>query len=432
LDFIDPRRACKLAAATLMRDVHCGAQMCRLYAYLKRHSVDFGMNVQVALKGIRVSTIKEIEVIPLEYTIPPNQVYGTARGLNYKRSCPLIKVTTDTGISGYGEASAPSAPIRGYLATLKQFYVGRRIYDANLVAAYARAKLYHYGEGHFAECLSAIDVAIHDAIGQTLKLPVHDLIGGRARGHVPCYATTGYITQDGIAGLETQLAKVDRSIFSAVKIKIGINPRSDLERVRLARKMLGDDVLLMVDVNGNYTPDIALQSMKAIEPYNINWYEEPLPAHDLTGHAELRKRAPIPIATGESLHSVHEFKQLIDARGADILQTNLSKCGGLSGALAIATLADAAHLRLNPGCWGSAVVVAAVLQLVASRPSPPHSDNVPSPAMLEYDISDNPLRDRLVRNPIRPGPAGIPVPTEPGLGLSFDPDVLKSFSPGQS
>jgi D-galactarolactone cycloisomerase len=375
-----------------------------------------------------MSKIKEIEVIPLEYAVPAGRAYGTARGLNFKRSCPPITMTTEDGVVGYGEVSGPPAVVRGYLPTLRSFYIGRRIYDFELIAAHLRSKLYHSGDGHFTDCLSALDIAAHDAIGKTLKLPVHDLIGGCASPTIPCYATTGYITQDGMAGLEAQLAKVDKTLFSGVKIKIGIGPKSDLERVRLARKMIGDDLLLMVDVNGNYTPDIALESIRAIEPYNINWYEEPLPSHDLTGHRELRARSPIRIATGESLHSVSEFKLLIDARGADILQTTLMKCGGLTGAKTIAALADAAHLRLIPGCWGSAVVVAAVTHFIASRPASPHSDNIPYPTLLEYDISDNPLRDHLTQNPIRPARGGVAIPTEPGLGLSFIPAAFDTLS----
>lgn len=372
-------------------------------------------------------TIADIDVIPLEYAVPSDQAYGTARNINFKRSCPLLTITTADGVTGYGEVSAPTAVARAYLATLKPFYLGRTIYDVPMVAEYVRSKLYHFGDGHFTDCLSGLDIAAHDAIGKTLKVPLHNLIGGRRDAHVPCYATTGYFTRDGMAGLEAQLVKVDKSIFAGVKIKIGANPKSDRERVRLAREIIGDDLLLMVDVNGNYTADIALESVRAIEPYNIAWFEEPLPSHDLAGHAELRSRSPIPIATGESLHSIGEFKRLIDARGADILQPSLMKCGGFTGAKAIATLVDAAHLRLVPGCWGSAVVIAAAIHFIASRPAVPHTDNIPYPTMLEYDIADNPLRDRLTKAPILPERLGVAVPTGPGLGIEIDQQALATF-----
>jgi D-galactarolactone cycloisomerase len=348
--------------------------------------------------------------------------------MNFRRSSPLFAVKTNDGIIGYGEVNGPVNVIRGYLATLKPFYIGRRIYDAAHIEAYIRGKLYHFGEGHFAACISALDVALHDAMGKTLGLPTHDLIGGRGADRVPCYATTGYVTQDGMAGLEAQLIKVDRKAFTGVKIKIGLNPRSDVDRVRLARKILGDDVLLMVDVNGNYTPDVALQSIRAIEPYNIHWYEEPLPAHDISGHAELRARSPIPIATGEGLHALHEFEQLLEARGVDVLQPALAKCGGFAGAKAIATLADCANVRLVPGVWGGAVIVAASIHFLASRPPVPHTDNVPFPTLLEFDIADNPLRDNLVRQPFRPEGGYVAVPSGPGLGIEFVAESFKQYT----
>jgi D-galactarolactone cycloisomerase len=373
------------------------------------------------------ANIASLDVISLEYAVPREQAYGTARGLNFKRSSSIIELRTDAGVVGHGELAGPVAPIREYVSILRSFFVGRSVYDFDLIAAYVRNKLYHFGEGHFTGCLGGINVAALDAIGRTLDLPVHDLIGGLAADRIPCYATTGYITADGMAGLERQLAAVDKSFFSGVKIKIGLNPRSDVERVRLARRMLGDDILLMVDVNGNYTVDVALQSVRAIEPYNIHWYEEPLPAGDIAGHAELRAGSPIAIATGEGLHGAHEFKPLVDARGVDILQPAMGRCGGLSEAKAIAVLADLAHLQLAPAVWGGAFIVAAAVHFIASMPSTPHTENVPFPRMLEFDIADNPLRDQLLKNPFKLEPGGIAVPDGPGLGIELDPDAVEKF-----
>src|SRR3990170_331612 len=124
--------------------------------------------------------IYDIDLISLEYVIPPDKAYGTSRGLNVKRSSSIFVVITDDGITGYGEASGPVQAVRSYLPTLKPFFVGRSIFAAGLIAAYVRDKLYHFGEGHFAGCLSALDVALHDAMGKTLGLAVNDLIGGGA------------------------------------------------------------------------------------------------------------------------------------------------------------------------------------------------------------------------------------------------------------
>lgn len=374
--------------------------------------------------------IAELDVVSLEYSVAPELAYGTSRGLNNKRSSSIVRLTTSDGIVGYGETAGPTAVIRSYLALLKPFFVGKRLYDHELIAALVRNRLDHYGEGHYMGCMSAINVAAFDAIGKTHGLPVHDLIGGRATTKVPCYATTGYVTRDGLAGLERQLAAIDTKTFSGVKIKIGINPRSDVERVRLARQILGDDIQLMVDVNANYTADIALQSVRAIEPYNIAWYEEPLPSSDIAGHVELRARSPIPVATGEGLFGIHAFKGLIEARAIDILQPALAKCGGLTQVKAIAGLAADANIRFVPAVWGGAYLVAASLHFIASLPSSPHTENIPYPRMLEFDVGENPLRDRLVTTPLRPENGGVSVPEGPGLGLTLDPAVLEEFRVG--
>src|SRR5581483_11390795 len=262
--------------------------------------------------------------------------------------------------------------------------------------------------------------------GKSLGLPLHDLIGGRSAERVPCYATTGYITRDGMAGLERQLAAVDVRRFSGVKIKIGLSPQSDVERVRLARKMLGDAVTLMVDVNANYTADIALESARALAPYNIHWMEEPLPARDVAGHARLRARSPIPIATGEGLHDLHGFKALIETEGVDIVQPAVGKCG-LSGLREIAMLARAENLRLAPAAWGGAPVVAASLHFMASLPASPHTDNPPYPRMLEFDVGENPLRDSLITAPFRPEGGFLALPIGPGLGITLDPEAVEKY-----
>lgn len=371
-----------------------------------------------------MTLIADLDMISLEYSIAPDLAYGTARGLNFKRSSSIVKLTTDDGIIGYGEASGPTAPIRDYLAVLKNFFVGKRLYDFELIAAFVRNRFDHFGEGHNVSCLSGINVAAFDAMGKTLGVPVHDLLGGRSIQTIPCYATTGYITKDGMAGLERQLAALDKTGFSGVKIKIGISPDSDLERVRLARRMLGDDILLMVDVNANYTADIARQSIRAIEPYNIHWVEEPLPTRDVAGYAELRARSPIPIATGEGFHSLHEFKTLIEAHGVDILQPAVGKCGGLTTLKSIAVLSQAENLRIVPAVWGGAFLVAASMHFMASLSSSPHTDNSPYPRMLEFDVGDNPLRDCIITNPLTPKAGSVALPEGPGLGIDLDLDAM--------
>ena len=144
------------------------------------------------------------------------------------------------------------------------------------------------------------------------------------------------------------LAEAAGHPYAGAKIKIGRGIKDDVSRVRRAREALGPDKLLMVDINGAYTADTALDCARAIEPFAVHWIEEPLPPGDLRGYAELRLRSPIPLAAGEAHHTVRDFRALIDGRCIDIVQPSVPGTGGLTEARRIATLAHAQNLRVAP------------------------------------------------------------------------------------
>lgn len=373
--------------------------------------------------------ITRLSVTSLEHVLPAGQAYGNARGLNNRRTCSLIALETDEGITGVGDASGPLGVIREYLKIVTPFFVGRSLYDHTIVARHVRNRLYHFGsQGHFISCLGGVDIAVHDAIGKVQGVPVHDLFGGKRAERIACYATTGYFTDDPKMGIEAQLSALKPGAFAGVKIKIGAGVASDVERVRAARKVIGDDMLLMVDFNGNYTVDVALESFRRIEPFNIHWCEEPLPPADIKGYAELRARSPIPISAGEAHYGVHDFQRLVEARGLDIVQPSLTGGGGFSEMKAVAQLAMMHNLRVSPPCWGSAIALNAALHFAASLPAWPHTDNPPHPMLVEYDVSDNPLRDLLVHDPVQPADGMLAVPAGPGLGLKLNPDIVKRYT----
>ena len=141
--------------------------------------------------------------------------------------------------------------------------------------------------------------------------------------------------------------------------------------------------------------------MERIAPYGIGWYEEPLTPLDVEGYARLRPRAPIPVAAGEALYTAFDMKRLLDAGGVDVLQPDLSLCGGFYQGRLIAQLAALHHVRLSPHVWGSAVGLAAACHFVATLPDYPHGPNLPAPCLVEHDVGENPLRDALLRTPLR-------------------------------
>jgi D-galactarolactone cycloisomerase len=373
--------------------------------------------------------IARIELTSLEYVLEKGKGYGNARGVNNRRNCSLITLTTDEGVVGIGDAAGPLGVIGEYIKLLTPSFVGQSLYDFEIIATQIRNKLYHFGtHNHFIAALGGINIAIFDAMGRTLGVSMHDLLGGRVSDRLACYATTGYFTDDPKVDVAAQLSAIDLSRFVGAKIKIGAGIASDIERVRVARQMLGDSALLMVDYNGNYSVDVALDSIRQIEPFRIAWAEEPLPPFDIKGYAELRRRSPVAIAAGEAHCGVQDFKQLIDARAIDIVQPPLTGGGGFGEMKAVALLAQMNNLRVSIPCWGSAIALNAAIHFGASLPNWPHTENPPYPMLVEYDVGENPLRGGLVLDPIQPVNGELPVPNEPGLGLRLNPEIVARYT----
>jgi D-galactarolactone cycloisomerase len=380
-----------------------------------------------------MSRIRDIRIVGLEYAMPEEKAYGMARGLTSRRGGGIVHLETEDGVVGIGEAWGPARVAAAYLEIVKPYFVGTSVFAQRGVQQMVYAKHYHFGTQNMLVALfSGIDIAAHDAMGKLLKVPVCDLIGGRQRSHVPVYASGGYFTRDANqqAALARQLEPHAGKGFPAFKIKIGRNPADDEARVRLARRVIGEDAVLTVDSNGNYTADQVVESIRRIAGYGIGWYEEPLAPQDWKGYAELRQRSPIPIATGEALYETFDFRRLVDGRLADVVQPDLALCGGLSVARFVGELCAAEHLRLSPHVWGTAVGLAAAVHWVASLPSYPHGAHVPFPTLVEYDIGENKLRDGLFSTPMLAKAGMIAVPEGPGLGVELDPGVVARYTVG--
>lgn len=376
-----------------------------------------------------MAEIKDIRLLGLSYDLPDGKAYGASMGLATARQTGLVFVELTDGTIGIGEAWGPPKISAAYLDMIRPYFIGECVFAFEHAVDLVLSRHYHFGiQNQMMAAISGIDMAVRDAMARHLGVPLHALIGGAREMTVPVYASGGYITATPAADFERQIAEIAGSQFTALKIKIGMSPSSDAWRVARAREMLGDDIELMVDANSNYTVDVALESMRGIEQYNIGWFEEPLPPLDFDGYSELRQRAPIPIATGEALYTAHDFKRLCDARGADILQPDLSLCGGFGQGRRIADIARLSHVRLSPHVWGSAVGLAAACHYVASLSGYPHAGHCPKPTMVEYDVGENPLRDALLKEPIAFDGSSLKVPEGPGLGIELDDAALAEFA----
>lgn len=372
--------------------------------------------------------IARLSFIGLEYAFAPQKAYGMSRGGGNRRQGGLVEIETDRGVRGIGEAFGNPHVTREYFRLIEPMFAGRSVFDFEHVEARIRNSMYHLGVGNqLTSALAAINVALFDAIARGFGVRVCDLIGGCARTRIPAYASTGFFSGDPDRQLEHMLAEAAGHPYAGAKIKIGRGIKSDVERVKQAREALGPDKLLLVDINGAYTPDVALECARAIEPFGIHWIEEPLPPGDLRGYAELRARSPIPLAAGEAHHTVRDFKSLIDGRCIDIVQPSVPGVGGLTEAKRIAILAQASNLRVAPHVWGGAVGLATACHFIAALPDTPHTEHPPHPLMLEYDMSDNELRTRLLKQPLILEAGHVLLPEGPGLGVELDPAAVERY-----
>jgi D-galactarolactone cycloisomerase len=368
--------------------------------------------------------IRDIRFIPL--SAPLARPYGMAKSLASARQTTLVVIDTEDGPAGIGEAWGMPQVNLAYLPFLKGYLVGAHAADVELVFTRIIARHYHFGvQNQLMACLSGIDIAAKDALGKAVGLPVCRLLGGRGSDAVPVYASGGYITEDPERDFAPQIEAIAAAGHRAVKIKIGLGPDSDEARVATARRILGEDVDLMVDINSNYTLDLAKAAIVRLAPYRIAWVEEPLSPPDVDGYELLQRTSPVPIATGEALYTVHDFKRLADRHAADVLQPDLSLCGGFWQGRRIADLAEASHLRLSPHVWGSGIGLAAGVHYVASRSPYPQAQAAPWPTLVEYDVGENPLREAILTEPLRAVDGAIAVPNGPGLGVELDWDAVQ-------
>lgn len=373
-------------------------------------------------------TIRAITAIPLRYEVPAP--YGSARGMVTARTTCLVRMTTADGQTGYGEAFGPPLVVAAQVEELAPLFIGTDPFDRERVWSRATNERYHWGRGgiHLA-ALSGLEIACWDLMGRITGLPAAKLLGGWHRDDLLAYASTGYFT--GLAGgFRTSIESAASEGFRYIKIKCGDGIRSDLERIDAVYEIAGEDAKVLVDLNGNYTADLALELAPELEARGVVWLEEPLPAEDLTGYQRLRDGSRIPLAAGEADAMRVGFRELISRRLVDVIQPDITTCGGLGEAKAIVAMAQAWNLRYSPHVWGGGIALAAALQLAAATPAYPHVAREAVPFLFEYDRGANALRDELLVTPPNVYGERIAIPQGPGLGVDVNPEVLDRYHVG--
>lgn len=383
-------------------------------------------------------TIADVTAHWLRAPIPPERQHVSDYGRLAWFDTTLVSVTTEDGLTGYGEAKA-AVGSAGECASLVACI--RHELRPLLIGQDARAitrlwtTMYNGVRAHYAldrgrtfpelgrrgtriAALSGIDTALWDLRGKALGVPVVDLLGGACRDAMPAYASGGWADVDGI-GAQLQ-GYVDRG-FEAVKMRVGVmdgSPDVSAARVRAARESLGPGIKIMADAHGTFSVPEAKRFCTRVEPAGLDWFEEPVSPDNRRGQAEVRAATSIPIAAGESEFTCFDVRDLIDARAVDVLQPDCAILGGITEAMRVAALAHTYGLRLAPHLWGSALSFMAGLHVAFAAPAA---------TILEFSLGHNPMLHDLVDEPIQPDDGHFAAPTRPGLGVTPRPEFIQEF-----
>lgn len=342
----------------------------------------------------------------------------------------LVKIITEDGLDGWGEAYGPPGATSAIVnEVLGPLLIGKDPFDNEVLWEEMYQHTRGYGQsGVVITAISAIDIALWDIKGKATNLPISKLLGGVFRNQVMAYATGMYFSKR--ESMKECLVNEAMSYvsegFKAVKMKIGLSPDVDLEHVAAVRKGIGPNVILMVDANGAYAPFTAVRVGQELEKMGVYWFEEPVPPSDIEGYVEVSRTLDMAVAGGEGHFSRFGNKELIAKRAVDIIQPDVIITGGITECKKIADAANMWGIFCNPHCWGSIVALAATLQFLASLSHCPHGI-APLEPMLEFDRTENPFRDKIGEPVIYQTKGFVDIPSGPGLGITIKEDKLAEY-----
>jgi len=370
---------------------------------------------------------------------PLDKELGYSQGYFDRRTAHIVEVFTDEGIRGVGEAYGGGQVALANKAIVERviqpMIVGEDPLDREKIWHRVYNSLRDHGQkGMPIQALSGVDIALWDIAGRYLNQPLYKLLGGAFRQSIPVYGY-GMMLQR-IPELEKAFASESARIvgagYRAIKMKIGLGPRKDIQLVKAVREAIGPDILLMVDANHAYTAREAIPLGRELERLGVFWFEEPVAPEDHQGYRDVCTSLDMAIAGGEAEFTRWGFRDLIANRCVDILQPETCGLGGITEYGKVLALAHAYFVPVVNHVWGSAVAVATNLHLLAAMPDLPGAAEPVQP-MLEYDTTPNRFREELLVKPlaipeqVTQNGGWVSLPPGPGLGIEIDLEFVKRF-----
>ena len=348
------------------------------------------------------------------------------------RNYLFLRLTTDTGLTGVGEASLEWQ--ERAVQCLLHDWVEERIlgvdpFDHETTIAHLIRDQYQGGPT-ILTAISGVEIALWDLVGKACGQPVYKLLGGRARERLPAYANGWYGGAQSPQDYADRARAVVARGYSAMKFDpFGVAWKSMTEEqmstaeaiVAAVRSAVGDHVELMIEVHGRLSVESAVEMGRRLIPYRPAWYEEPVSPWSIERWSDVKRQLPFPIAAGERLYMLEEFARLAELRACDIVQMDLAHCGGLSVGKKIAALMEASDLQLAPHCSIGPVALCAAVHFGWATPHVLYQEN-----FGDFDVA---WRGEFV-NGWSPCEADqYHLPMKPGLGIELNEAACQRHPP---
>ncbi len=343
------------------------------------------------------------------------------------RNFTLVKIETDSGIVGWGEGTLgwKETAVRELIEDFSRRYlIGQDPFDIESLW-FKLYQIEHNTGPVMYSAMAGIETALWDIVGKACGQPVYNLVGGKVRTKVKAYANGWYTSRNDLVELAERANDVIGRGYQAMKFDpFGPGGReitpSELRRsckaVESLRKTVGDDVEILLEFHGRFSPGMALEAIRAMVPYHPTWCEEPIPAHNDEAMGQIVAVSPLRVATGEHTYSRYGFLSLLRQNGAHIIQPDLVYSGGFLESKKIAAMAEAYYVSVAPhNCDGPLKTIASV-HLCA---------NIPNFMILEtFEDYDVPWRNDLLTDAPRVTNGYYEVPTAPGWGVTVNEEVI--------
>jgi len=357
--------------------------------------------------------IRSIEVYPV--VLRYHEPFKIALGTEFESRNVIVKIYTDSDVFGIGEASPFEKVTHETPQTVMQTLekIAPKLIGMCPLRIEKTVETMDQAIAENPSAKAAIDMALYDILGKTAGQPLFKLIGG-FREDVLTDFTLGIKESKEMAKDAVKAVKKD---FKALKVKVGINPEEDVERIKRIREAVGPDIPIRIDANQGWNVQEAIDALGKLERSNVQFAEQPVKADDIKGMAKVKKNSPIPIMADESVHTPSDAMRAIREEAVDMINIKLMKSGGILKAKKIAAIAESADVLCMIGCMSeSAIGIAAGVHLAAAVKNIQYAD-------LDSDILIN---DKLVlqgRSELRNSRR---VPSQsPGLGIiKLDDKIL--------